>query len=359
MPRLTLWKNGQRTKDFHFTDRIISEFFFASGTGVLVHKYLGHHDQREESPDGSPLPEIRIDELSIQDVLFLENRDRKYSQEVYELRGIYNVQDNDFDLRQFGLFLTGDTIFIEFHLQDMINTLGRKLMTGDVLELPHLRDDALLDPNAPAINKFYVVTEASRASGGYSATWLPHIWRVKMEPITNGQSYRDILDKQAQNPFGIDQGVLGELMGQVAKEMEINEAVVEAAKESVKARNFETRHFWVMPGDETTRQKPWVFAGDGVPPNGAIPIGSGTTFPQYKSEGDYFLRTDYEPHTLFRWIEGRWIIQEVDYRRGGWTMAHRILETFINNDKMTVFRDGSVEKQRQPLYRAVKPKADF
>ena len=30
-------------------------------------------------------------------MLFLENRDRKYDPDIYTMRGIYNVQDIDFD----------------------------------------------------------------------------------------------------------------------------------------------------------------------------------------------------------------------------------------------------------------------
>lgn len=351
MVRLSLWKNG-KTADYKFTDRIISEYFGASGTQVFVHKYIGPHDQSE---DGNKI----TNELSIQDVLFMENRDRKYSQEVYEMRATYNVQDNDFDLRQFGLFLSGDTLFLEFHLNDMLALIGRKLMAGDVLELPHQRDDALLDPNAPAINKFYVVHDANRSSSGYSSTWLPHIWRVKVEPLVNSNKYADILDKQAENIFGMDQGRLGDLLGMAGREMEINEAVIEQAKESVFARNFETRHFWVMPGNETTGQNPWIFAGDGVPPNGAIPTGSGNRFPLNPAEEDYYLRTDYEPQTLFRFIDSKWRIQELDYRRGNWSVAHRLLEDFINNRKETTYKDGTVAPERTNLSQAVKPRADF
>ena len=41
---------------------------------------------------------------SWQDLLFLEYRDRKYDQDIYTIRGVYNVQDIDFNLSQFGLF---------------------------------------------------------------------------------------------------------------------------------------------------------------------------------------------------------------------------------------------------------------
>ena len=138
-------------------------------------------------------PEGLINETKIQDLLFMENRDRKYDPDIFDLRGVYNVSDNDFDLTQFGLFLTNDTLFITFHINDMIQRLGRKLMPGDVLELPHLRDDLLLTNDREAINKFYVVQDSNRGSEGFSQTWYPHIWRVKVAPLTDTQEYADIL----------------------------------------------------------------------------------------------------------------------------------------------------------------------
>jgi hypothetical protein len=45
-----------------------------------------------------------VDVLNIQDLLLLENRDRVYDPDVYVMRGVYNTQDVDFDLTQFGLF---------------------------------------------------------------------------------------------------------------------------------------------------------------------------------------------------------------------------------------------------------------
>lgn len=329
-----------------------------SGTAIYLHKYVGPHDQRAPDPSGEPLPPVSLNETSIQDVLFLENRDRKYDTTVYELRGVYNVQDNEFDMRQFGLFLTGDTIFIEVHLNDMVSLVGRKIIPGDVIELPHLRDDMLLDEAAPAINKFYVVEDSSRAAEGYSATWWPHLWRIKCKPMTDAQEYADILDRQAENPFGVDQGRLGDLISTLAKDMDINEEVVEQAKLSVSRRNFETRQFYVVPGEETGGQYPWIYAGDGAPPNG-IPTESGTRFPQNAADGTYYLRTDYEPQTLFRKLGGKWQIQELDYRKSDWSAAHRVLETFINNDRITTFRDGGTAPEKQNLFKAVKPRADF
>lgn len=352
MPKLSIWNSGRKGNDYRFLDRTIAEYFSIGGTAVFVHKYLGTWDA-----DGQP----NLDgELNIQDMLFLENRDRRYAEDVIELRGIYNVQDSEFDLKQFGLFLANDDLFIEFHMNDMIQQIGRKLMNGDVLELPHLRDDALLDESKPAANKYYVVTDANRASDGYSQTWFSHIWRVKVTPLTDSQEYEDITRKPVNDIFGLTTtDNLIDILGTISREKEINVAVVEEAKEHVKARNFETRQFYVVPGDELTSQNPWVFAGDGDPPNGAALTGSGNAFPLLPTEGDYFLRTDYEPAVLFKRDATTWVRQELDLRKQDWSMAHRLLETFINNNSTATHDDGTVANEKQPLSKAVKPKTDF
>lgn len=344
MARIGLWRGG-RTADFHYQDRIISSFMAASGTAVYVHLYLGTYGE-----NGEELPVTEI-----QDVVFLENRDRRYSQDVHEIRGTYNVADQDFDLRQFGLFLTGDNIFIEFHTNDMVALLGRKIMPGDVLELPHLRDDTMLE-EGKSVNKFYVVEDASRASDGYSSSWYSHLWRVKTAPLTNAPEFSEIMDKVAQDPFGLDTGnTLGDLLTNGNKEIEINEQIVAEARERVHARNFETQHFYVVPGDELGDQYPWIFAGDGIPPNGAELVGSGWNFPLESNEGDYFLRTDYMPHTLYRKTGSRWAMQELDYRMCRWSAYHRLLEEFFNNDNETTLEDGQVRPEKVALSKAVRP----
>lgn len=356
MARLSVWNSGRKGNDYKFFDRTISEFFGVSGTAVYVHLYEGVYDQTANGVANAAIMDGGI--TSIQDPLFLENRDRKYSDTVYELRGIYNVTDTDFDLRQFGLFLQNDTIFLELHLNDMIAMCGRRIIAGDVIELPHQRDDTI-PGEVPAMNKFYVVDDASKASDGYSSTWFAHIWRLKLSPMTASQEYQDILDKQATNPLGLDQGKLGDIMSTIGLELGINNAVVEAAKANFVNRNFETRQFWIKPGTETGDQNPWIFAGDGHPPNGAELLDSGTSFPDNAQTGEYYLRTDYSPSTLFRKVQGGWQIQEINYREQEWNAAHRLLVDFLNNDKVTTFKDGEQQAEKQALSKAVKPKADF
>ena len=225
MPRLSLYRPN-RTRDYQFLDRTISEMYTVGGLDIFVHKYMGpeaggkdtaqllttQNDkdiQTEVSIDlateitnppsnfdaTQPVYET-VDVLNIQDLLLLENRDRVYDPDVYVMRGVYNTQDVDFDLTQFGLFLNNDTIFMTFHYNDMIDTFGRKLMNGDVIEIPNLTDYHPLNKEIPrALPRYYVIQDADFASEGFSVTWMPHLWRVKCTPMKDQQEFNTITNK--------------------------------------------------------------------------------------------------------------------------------------------------------------------
>ena len=190
MPRLSLWK-PQKGNDYKMIDRVIREHFNVGGTGVFIHKYLGPHAQANTTDLTQPDNSV-VRPNNIQDLLFLENRDRKYDPDVYDMRGVYQVQDSDFDLTQFGAFLSNDTIYMTFHLNDMIDIIGRKLMSGDVLELPHQRDDTMLDmarlefATRPA-KKFRKGETITGATSGVTATVVNYNHEAKvLRMVTDG-----------------------------------------------------------------------------------------------------------------------------------------------------------------------------
>lgn len=194
MPRLSLYRPN-KTNDYNFLDRTISEMFTVGATDLYVHKYLGPN-ANTPSIDYTQPQYDKLDPTNIQDLLFLENRDRVYDPNIYRLRGHYNVQNLDFDLSQFGLFLNNDIIFITVHYNDMIELVGRKLMVGDVIELPHLLDYNPLKETIPvALKRFMQVTDANYASEGFSQTWFPHLWRIKCEPLVDSQEFSQILQE--------------------------------------------------------------------------------------------------------------------------------------------------------------------
>lgn len=194
MPKLSLY-HPVKTNDYKFFDRTISEQLTVGGTDLYIHKYMGPNAQTP-SPDYTQPQYISPDPTQIQDLLFLENRDRVYDPNIFRLRGHYSVQNLDFDLSQFGLFLNNDIIFITVHYNDMIDIIGRKLMVGDVLELPHLLDYNPLKETIPvALKRFYSITDSNFASEGFSQTWYPHLWRIKCEPLVASQEFNQILNE--------------------------------------------------------------------------------------------------------------------------------------------------------------------
>lgn len=354
MPRISLW-NPIKTNDYRFIDRIVGEHLYAGGTGVYVHKYLGIQDNVNSTTGRTP-GSMATNEVYIQDVLFLENRDRKYDSTIYEMRGQYLMQDNDaYDLTQFGLFLANDTILMNFHIESMVDQIGRKLMPGDVLELPHLRDDLLLGADG-AISRFYVVQDGSRPAEGYDPRWWPHLWRVKLGPITDSQEYRDILGT------GENEDDIRNLVSQYENNIAINDALLAEAEAEVRydPQYRENGHLYFDP---EVPDKPTIgfdyAGGTAEPPNGLSIVGTGTSFPTSNVvDGDYFLRTDFEPNRLFKKSGARWI-RVGDDNRHAWAAANRLLTTFINNDAQTINTDGTVAPEKTNLSKVVLPKTDI
>lgn len=395
MPRLSLYR-PEKGNDFRFLDKIINEQFQVGGTDVFIHKYVGPVTPQDgESTPSQPNQSNSIPELGIQDLLFLENRDRKYDPDVYVIRGIYSLQDIDFNLSQFGLFLQNDNIMITFHLRSSFDALGRKIMAGDVLELPHQKDEYALDDNLTALKRFYVVSEVTRPASGYSQTWYPHLIRAKCQPLVDGQQYKEILDKDA----GSDDGTsLGELLSEYNRSIEINNQIILQAQEDVPESGYDTRHFYVIPkelsglaspfevsSDDvdasntnvtaaavlTTPEKEYYvgyLTGDGVPPNGS-PYGFGIQFPTNSISGDFFLRTDYLPNRMYRFDGNHWIRFEDNVRMTISTkgpsqtndpslIRQKLKASFVNNTNTATIA-GEVIQERQSLSKALKPRADL
>jgi hypothetical protein len=369
MPPLTLWKGvNVKTNDYKFIDRSVGEYFRVSGTEIWVHKYMGPIAQPATGDATINAGTNPVPELNIQDVLNMEIRDRKYDPDVYSLKGHYQVSDTEFDLRQFGLFLSNDTIFITFHLNDMVNSIGRTLMSGDVLEILHRRDDLVLGSDV-SISKYYVIQEGTRPAEGWSPTWWSHIWRVKCTPMTDSQEYKDILNQAATdingdpvpNKDGTGVTTLKDLLSTYKTEIAIGDAVVAQAEAEVPFRNLQGAQFYVLSGD--IGKPVTIWAGDGIPPNHSKPVASGNTFPVGPAVGDYFLRTDYLPSMLFRrdgingTTSGKWVRCEINWR-DSWQPANRVLTSFINNTTQTTLKDGSVIPEQQDLRTALKAKLD-
>lgn len=420
MPRLSLWRDN-RTNDYRFFDRTISEMFTVGGLSIYVHKYMGPKVLPDDGANGDATQPVytESDPLYIEDLLLGENRDRKYDPNIYVMRGVYNVQDIDFDLTQFGLFLNNDTIYITFHYNDMIDTFQRKLMSGDVLEFPNLKDWHPLDPNKPPLPRFYVIQDASFGSEGFSQTWQPHLWRVKATPLTNSQEYQDIVDRPLvsgsiwdsgnfyptgsvvqdgdnwyeanQNvPPGVDIGdstywtpidppSIADQAGTRNKDLAINDSILTQAEVEVPLSGYDTVSFYIYPtnpdgtpalpvdaveGLEGTRPRSdgWTMGyltGDGIAPNG-LPVTPGVNFPANPQDGEYCLRLDYWPNRLFRYNGRTWVKIEDSVRTNltNGSDNNTLRSTFVNNTYTTPTIDQGNIPSRQSLSDILKPQAD-
>jgi hypothetical protein len=366
MPRLSLYR-PEKGNDYKFIDKTVWEMFQVGGTDVLVHKYIGPGAATQGDTPSTP-NYGDSNETQIQDLLFLENRDRKYDPDIYLLRGVYNLADIDFNLSQFGLFLQNDTIFMTFHINDTVEKIGRKIMSGDVIELPHLKDEHALNNLQFALKRFYVVEEVNRAAEGFSVTWYPHLYRAKCKPLVDSQEFKQILDGAAEEGSNTS---LRDIMSTYEKEMQITAAVLDQAEADAPKSGFDTTQFYHLQKgpdgnpqlisadlettfitdnqpqatDENgiplfdTEGNP-IYAGvtadqtyrtierggygeihgntdtwldDAIPANGAR-FTAGIAFPTTPQEGQFCLRTDYLPTRLFRYSGTRWIKIEDNVR---------------------------------------------
>ena len=321
MPRLSLYKE-EKGLDYTFIDRQVSEMFQVGGTTCYLHKYIGPKLPTEGTADQPIYDSINI--VNIQDLLFLENRDRKYDSEIYKIRGIYNVQNIDFNLSQFGIFIDNDTLFMTIHINDFIKYIGRKPISGDVLELPHLRDEFALNDYDFSLPRYYVIEDVGRASEGFSATWYPHLYRLKLKKVSNNQQFADIFNKpvggdidkfvgdytpntvyypgqivrldgelyQVKTDGTVDASgttssppdiqawttyngpTLESLIGTRRKELAINDSILQQAEADSNKSGFETRHFWTLAVDSTTGKPIIEIKDDGTEVAG-IPVKSG------------------------------------------------------------------------------------
>jgi hypothetical protein len=247
-------------------------------------------------------------------------------------------------------------------------------MSGDVLELPHLRDEFAFSDVDIAMPRYYAIEDVGRASEGFSLTWYPHLYRLRLKKITDSQQFADILNKpaDADNPTG---PTLKDLLSTNAKENAINDAVIAEAEANAAKSGYDIRQYYTLAVDPTTGKPiletadiddtdPLIdtlvdssstsltasstearphrsgytgyLLGDGLAPNG-VDFGHGIQFPVSAIDGDYFLRTDFLPSRLFRFNGSVWVKVEDNVRMTMTNNSSRqTLKTgFINNKNVT------------------------
>jgi hypothetical protein len=236
-----------------------------------------------------------------------------------------------------------------------------------------LKDYNALNQDVPAaLKRYYVVGDASFASEGFSPTWWPHLWRVKINPLVDSQEYKDILNTIVD---GTADTKTSDIMSSYGVYMDINNAVVAQAEKDVPLSGYDTSKLWMQPeytgltaddvkdtadaGSTTADDSTLSLVGDGLAPNG-MPCGAGIEFPTNVAAGEYFLRTDYLPNRLFRYTGKRWATIETQ-TRANLTLGpdnQTLRSTFVNNTNTFTDVEGTTQPERQSLSKALRIQAD-
>ncbi|AMM43799.1 virion structural protein [Pectobacterium phage vB_PcaM_CBB] len=188
-----MWKKG-RTNDYNFIDKAIAEQYNIGGVDMWLYTYQG--PKGNAGSTDQTLPDYTDGSAtlsSLSDYVFGEVTQRSYNVQAITLPAVYQVQEATPDLKIPGLFFNFDTMDITVHYNTMMQRVGRKIMPGDVIELPNLRDFDVLGRDV-GVNRFYVVQDAFRTSEGYSATWQHHIFKLRVKPLTDSPEFSDITD---------------------------------------------------------------------------------------------------------------------------------------------------------------------
>ena len=375
-PRISMWQNGKYGQDSIWFDRHISESFTMGGVGMGIWKYLGAANPNVTN-DATQPQYPNMSAQNIQDLLFLENRDRKYSKDAFILRGHYNVAEIDLALSNFGLFIDNGSLYVTFHLKDMVDTIGRKLMSGDVLEFFNLKEFYNLDETVPvALKRYYVVQEASRSAIGFDAQWWSHLWRVKCNPMVDSQEFSDILNKTVIGLNGKPVLINGNtttysnITSSLDTYLNIGNAIVSQAAYNTPESGYNTDALWspifvdgnpkkgVLPANSNSSPEQkftGYLVGNGEAIDG-YPVTSATAFPTSPNIGDYILRTDYFPARLYRYSNNHWQFVNSDVR-SPLTNGLGIKQTdqFINNSNTFINSANITIPVLQPLNELFRP----
>lgn len=311
---------GRFGKDNEFIDRLIQENIEIGGIWCQILLWEGTFSQPNSTQDSlaAPTPDANSLEqfLGIQDTVLLEARDVQYADEFIPLKAVYTVSQNEVDYARFGYALANDVLTMEFHIQSMERQCGRRLIPGDVIELPHLRE---VDINGRVANKWYQVSSVVKSPGGFDAMYGFHVLSVILKPARNQQELYDIMNRKDE--YG---KTLADQASTHLPMLAITENNQNIADNAAHTTWWDTTTMYLDPKNQSVM--PFRDTDDGKPPNG-IPVNAGPEFPTGVADYTYFVRSDSLPNVLYQFYNGRWNRKEVDQKREwqpyNWTVKLR------------------------------------
>jgi hypothetical protein len=276
---------------------------------------------------------------NIQDVFLLENRDRDYAQTSVNIKCQYQPFDAIGDMGKFGFNILDQYIFTCSFAQ-MVEKLGRPIITGDILEVC---PEVAYDHNMNLVKKFVEVTDSGWSAEGYTAGWTPLIYRFVAQQLIPGQEHRDIINTVSKQKYGIDDSEFFSQISQVVtQDLTSSENIKKMAADAVPETGSDPSEIssgtslYAVPREGSYDGRD-IYVEDALPPDDA-PYQEGYALPDMNTatDGEYF-RLIYPPELKvparlyqFSLFKRKWIYIETD-RRGEYSShkpsAQRILSS--------------------------------
>ncbi len=310
---------GNQTKNSRFLSKLMKNHLEMAGVWCNIYRFRGTFAQDSDAlgirqdDNNSPVPVEESGQepldvgsfMGIQDPILNENRDREYDfDEIPVIKGVYTVSQNELEYARFGLALANDILTMEFHTETMERDLERRMIPGDVIELPHLREVGI---DGRVANRWYEVASIVWSPTGYDPMYARHISAVILKPLRHQQEFIDLFERVDE--YG---KTLADQMSNREAMMTITESNQELADEHANTTWFDTTYMYFDP--DNIQRKPYRWNEDAKPDNG-MPVGQGIEFPYNPKDGDWFIRVDFDPNRLFRFQQNKWKMREKDIKR--------------------------------------------
>lgn len=345
-----MWKKGRSSDDYKFIDSVIAEQYNIGGVDMWVYAYVGAKQlsttSDETLPDSSG---NTIDVSSIGDLIFGETPYRDYNLQAITFPVVYQIQEATPDLKLPGLFFNYNTMDITLHYNTMMQRMGRKIIPGDVIELPNLRDFDVIGADS-GMNRFFVVQDSFRTSEGYSVTWQHHIFKLRVKPLTDSSEYSAITGSNdyPDNPDDPNNGngnsTDGSSNSNYNNEMDIMNKIIMQGDNEVPYIHWTNEHLY---NDRVGAQNlsSYYISGYEFPEDPAanmffvkktqpilymksdnewsiVDVEYGVKYPSKPSDGDFFFKedsTDVTGYSLYQYYSDtkKWLSCELPYSTEG------------------------------------------
>jgi len=265
--------------------------------------------------------ELSLD--SIEDMVFLENRNRAYAKVSTLLKCSYDILDVQTELARFGIEIPQTYIFT-VSFASMVTELGRPVIVGDVVELP---GEAQYDANLKPVRKWLEVTDTAWSTEGYTFNWKPNLFRFFAQPVMPSVEHRDLFGLPGTIEATDAQVLAGDDVLQNILGFQTEDVIAQITKDAVPQTGSDPqdiRSGKAMFGKKGSYDGNDLYSEDAIPPDGAdYTLGDTLPDPTTIEDGHYHRQTytmlpanNRPPDRLIRFNKStqRWRVIEVNQR---------------------------------------------